>query len=47
MKLTRVTFLVALVAAITLAVAGFRPAADPGQAETNPPGWPSCCGVPY
>jgi hypothetical protein len=47
MKLARVTFLVALVAAITLAVAGFRPFEDTGQAETNPPGWPSCCGVNY
>ena len=47
MKLIRLMFVATLVAAIAFAVASFAPVAGSGQVETNPPGWPSCCGVNY
>ncbi|MDG4766410.1 hypothetical protein O7632_20240 [Solwaraspora sp. WMMD406] len=44
MKLMRAGVVAALVT-LALVVAGFAPAQGTGVVETNPPGWPSCCGV--
>ncbi|WP_326553988.1 hypothetical protein [Micromonospora sp. NBC_01813] len=47
MKLIRLMAVATFVAAIVFAAANFASVAGPGQVETNPPGWPSCCGVEY